>query len=382
MQRPLAVPSPSVYLRGLFAAVVCSLTLLSGCDQISRPGPGLEAITKRAGDLAGFTLIDVNADTIGPYILARHGDGGGTVGTGYSPRVRLAPGDMIRVNIAESKEGGLFSPLAVGGTGFSNVRVDHRGEISLPYAGHVPVAGLDTSGVEDRIKSRLAGVTFEPQVYVELVADHSNTVLVTGDVKAPGRFSLLEGPLTIIDAINHAGGSARPPYQTDVVLRRGRTVRRMGLSSIQGGRNIPLERGDEIVVESNFKVFNALGAVAKDGQIDFPKAEPSLLDGLATVGGLSNGLAHNTGVFVFRLVEPHAWQDDKGRWQPGPMIFRFDMSRPETFFFEQAFALKTNDTIYVTNAPTVEWLRLITPIATTMAAARGGISLQSNIASP
>src|SRR5438132_674449 len=159
MQRPLAVPSPSVYLRGLFAAVVCSLTLLSGCDQISRPGPGLEAITKRAGDLAGFTLID----------------------------------------------------------------------------------------------------------------DHSNTVLVTGDVKAPGRFSLLEGPLTIIDAINHAGGSARPPYQTDVVLRRGRTVRRMGLSSIQGGRNIPLERGDEIVVESNFKVFNALGAVARTGQIDFPK---------------------------------------------------------------------------------------------------------------
>ena len=110
-----------------------------------------------------------NADTIGPYILARHGDGGGTVGTGYSPRVRLAPGDMIRVNIAESKEGGLFSPLAVGGTGFSNVRVDHRGEISLPYAGHVPVAGLDTSGVEDRIKSRLAGVTFEPQVYVDCV---------------------------------------------------------------------------------------------------------------------------------------------------------------------------------------------------------------------
>ena len=108
----LCIAKKSVLSPGLFAAVVCSLTLLSGCDQISRPGPGLEAITKRAGDLAGFTLIDVNADTIGPYILARHGDGGGTVGTGYSPRVRLAPGDMIRVNIAESKEGGLFSPLA------------------------------------------------------------------------------------------------------------------------------------------------------------------------------------------------------------------------------------------------------------------------------
>src|SRR5207253_2538034 len=106
-------------------------------------------------------------------------------------------------------------------------------------------------------KGRLAGVTFEPQVYVELVADRSSTVLVTGEVKSPGRFSALEGPLTIIDAINHAGGPVRPPYQTDVVLRRGKSVKRMPLSSIEGGRNIQLQRGDEIVLEPSFRVFNA-----------------------------------------------------------------------------------------------------------------------------
>ena len=122
----------------------------------------------------------------------------------------------------------------------------------------------------------------------------------------------------------------------------------------------------------------AMGAVTKTGQIDFPKPEPSLMDGLATVGGLANNLAHNTGVFVFRLEEPHAWQDANGNWQPGPVIFKFDMSRPETFFFEQVFALKADDTIYVTNAPTVEWLRLIVPIAQTMATVRGGITLQSS----
>jgi polysaccharide biosynthesis/export protein len=311
-------------------------------------------------------------------MLERRGDSGGTVGTGYSPRIRLAPGDVIKVNIAESKEGGLFAPLSIGGTSFSNVRVDHKGSISLPYAGRVAVAGLDPQAVEDRIKNRLAGVTFEPQIYVELVADRSNTVLVTGEVKAPGRFSLLEGPLTIIDAINRAGGGVRMPHQTDVVLRRGKTVKRIPLTSIEGGRNIQLQRGDEIVVEADLKVFNALGAVSKTGQVEFPKTNPSLLDALATVGGLSNSLAHNTGVFVFRLEEPHAWLDDKGQWQPGPVIFKFDMSRPETFFFEQAFALKPDDTIYVTNAPTVEWLRLIGPIATTMATVRGGISLSTS----
>jgi len=217
---------------------------------------------------------------------------------------------------------------------------------------------------------------------VELVSDRSSTVLVTGYVKSPGRYSALDGPLTIIDAINHAGGPALAPYQTDVVLRRGKTVKRMALSSIEGGRNIPLQRGDEIVLEPDLKVFNALGAVTRTGQIEFPKPEPTLLDGLATVGGLSNNLAHNTGVFVFRLEEPHAWLDDKGRWQPGPVIFKFDMSRPETFFFEQVFALRPNDTIYVTNAPTVEWLRLIGPIAQTAATVRGGIALTSTVESP
>ena len=112
-----------------------------------------------------------------------------------------------------------------------------------------------------------------------------------------------------------------------------------------------------------------MGAITKTGQIEFPKSDPSLLDGLATAGGLANNLAHNTGVFVFRLVEPHAWQDDKGQWRPGPVIFRFDMSRPETFFFEQVFALKTNDTIYVTNAPSVEFNPPTTAPATTAAPA-------------
>jgi polysaccharide export outer membrane protein len=380
LQQPRLVPALREWMtRGIVVAVISLLAALSGCTEIPRAGPGEVAITKGGGDLAGFTLIDVNADTIGPYMLVRHSDSGGTVGTGYAPRIRLAPGDIIRISIAESKDGGLFAPLAVGGTTFGNVRVDDRGTISIPYAGRVPVAGLDLQRVEARIRSRLAGVTFEPQVYVELIADRSNTVLVTGEVKSPGRFSLLEGSLTIIDAINRAGGASRPAHLTDVVLRRGKEVKRIALASIEGGLNIQLQRGDEIVVEADFKVFNAMGAVTKAGQIEFPKSQPSVLDALATVGGLSNNVAHNTGVFLFRLNEPHAWLDSQGRWQSGPVIFKFNMALPETFFFEQAFALRPDDTIYVTNAPTVEWMRVLAPIAQTMATVRGSISVTNAV---
>jgi polysaccharide export outer membrane protein len=287
--------------------------------------------------------------------------------------VRLSSGDVLRVKISESKDGGLFAPLASGGTSFDNVRVDHKGTISLPYAGRVKVAGLDPQRVEDRIRSRLTAVAFEPQVYVELVADRGSSVLVGGEVKAPGRFSMMEGPLTLLDAIARAGGPALPPHQTDVLIRNGKKVTRIPLSSVQSGRNRQLRAGDEVILEANTKVFNALGAVTKTGQVEFSKLNPTLLDSLSQVGGLSNELASNTGVFVFRMREPKAWTDENGNWHEGPVIFRFNMSKPETMFIAQAFGVRPDDTIYVTNAPSIEWERQLRPIATTIATLNGTV---------
>ena len=50
----------------------------------------------------------------------------------------------------------------------------------------------------------------------------------------------------------------------------------------------------------------------------------------------------------------------------GPVIFKFDMSKPETLFMAQVFGVRNNDTIYVTNAPTIEWLRSLAPLAQTL----------------
>jgi polysaccharide export outer membrane protein len=363
----------SKLLRAATAAAFAA-TLLAGCTGIPRSGPAEKAFNAKQADLAGFTLINMDATTIGDYLVRKTSDGAGTGGVPAAPAVRLSSGDLLRVKISESKEGGLFAPLASGGTSFDNVRVDHKGTISLPYAGRVKVAGLDPQRVEDRIRARLTAVAFEPQVYVELVADRGSSVLVGGEVKAPGRFSLMEGPLTLLDAIARAGGPTLPPHQTDVVIRRGKSVKRIPLSTLQSGNNRQLRAGDEVILEANTKVFNALGAVTKTGQVEFSKLHPSLLDALSQVGGLSNELASNTGVFVFRMREPRAWRDENGKWHEGPVIFRFDMSKPETMFIAQAFGIKPDDTIYVTNAPTVEWERSLRPIATTIATVNGAVS--------
>ena len=351
---------------------------LAGCA-ISRSGPGESAITQAAADLAGFTLIDVSAAAVANYRVATTSDSAGTAGVAAAPASSLSSGDIVKIRISESKEGGIFAPLATGGTAFDNVRVDYKGTISLPYVGRVKVAGLDPQRVEDRLRARLAGVTFEPQVYVEIVSDRGSSVLVSGEVKAAGRFSMIDGPLTLIDAIAKAGGANKAPHLIDVVIRRGRTVKRVALLKVQGGYNQQLRAGDEVSLEINSKVFNALGAVKTSGQTEFSKPNPALMDALSQVGGLNGAEASNKGVFVFRLREPKAWLDADNHWQEGPVIFKFDFSKPETMFIAQAFGVRNGDTIYVTTAPAVEWIRRLQPIALTLSTLRGTVQFGNTI---
>ena len=349
-----------------------ALLALSGCA-IPRAGPAEKAITQDSADLAGFTLTEMSAAIVANYRVSADTDAAGTAGVPSAPAVALSSGDVVRVRIAESKEGGLFAPLATGGTVFDNVRVDHNGTISLPYAGRVKVTGLDPQRIEERLRSRLAGVTFEPQVYVELVSDRGSSVLVSGEVKTPGRFSMLEGPLTLVDAIAKAGGASKAPHLIDVVIRRGSSVKRISLARVLDGANQQLRAGDELTLVSAAKVFNALGAVQKAGQVEFATPNPTLMDALSHVGGLNPEAASATGVFVFRLREPRAWLDADNRWQEGPVIFKFNMSKPEMMFVAQAFGIRDDDTIYVTTAPSVEWIRQMQPIALTLSTLRGSV---------
>ncbi len=356
-----------------------ALLLLAGCSGIPRAGPLEKSITEESADLAGFTLIEMSANTVAEYRVASAADTAGTVGVPGAPEINISPGDVLRLRISETKEGGIFAPLASGGTSFDSVRVDHKGDVTIPYVGRVKVLGLNLQQVEERLRSRLTGVTFEPQVYAELVSGRGSSILVSGEVKAPGRFSLLDGPMTIIDAVAKAGGANKPPHQMDVVIRRGKTLTRIPLASVMSGRNQPLRTGDEVTLEANTKVFNALGAIKSTGQLEFNKLYPTLLDALAQLGGLDNTNSSSTGVFVFRLREPRAWLDADNHWQEGPVIFKFDMTKPEMMFITQAFGVRPNDTIYVTNAPSVEWTRSLSPIAQTMATIQGGIGLGKTV---
>src|SRR5699024_10134869 len=113
------------------------------------------------------------------------------------PELKMVSGDVISIMVADSAEdGALFAPLAAGGTVFEKVRLNSRGEISLPYAGVINLRGLTTIQAEQKVREQLKKYVTDPQVVINIVGDLGGSVLVAGDVNQPGRFSTLEGPLT------------------------------------------------------------------------------------------------------------------------------------------------------------------------------------------
>lgn len=362
MIKHFALPN-AISLRSIrTATAVVALLALAGCGSFfSGAGPTKGSIVRQAADTGTtYTLIPLSADTIVPFMRPPEAIPSSAVSPVLMTDIKLVPGDALRIMVSDSSaEGALFAPLASGGTVFEKVRVSARGSISLPYAGHIKVAGLSLPAVEGAIRNQLKGIAADPQAHVELIGDLSGSVLVAGAVKNPGRFSSLEGPLTLLDAINQAGGPVLEPHLVKVVLRTGNQANTFSYEDLLAGLNQPIPPHSEVIVERDRKRFVAMGAVGKPGLMDLPSKNPSLLEVLGSVGGLDEKSADARGVFVFRLSTPVVGEPVVS---PKAQVFQLDMRDPTSIFLARQFLVMPEDAVYVTNASVYEFQKLISPI--------------------
>lgn len=343
------------------ATALCLPFLLAGCGSLlSSAGPSRYAVL-HSEEEQNYKLVELSAQTIAPYMRPREVDPTADVALPSVPDIRFVPGDVLRVMIADSAaEGALFASLAAGGTVFENVRIDSTGKISLPYVGRIQVAGITPSELETLVRKKLKGITTDVQVQVGLTGDLSGSVLVVGAVKTPGRFSALEGPLTLLDAINRAGGPMLEPHLMKVVVRTGNKSYQFNYQDLLAGKNQVLPAGSEVVLERARKSFVAMGAVGDPGLHDLPSSNPSLLEVLGKVRGLNEAKADAAGVFIFRLVDERDPTTDE--ILPKAEVFRLNMKDPAALFIARQFLVQAEDAVYVTNAAVYEWQKLITPI--------------------
>jgi polysaccharide export outer membrane protein len=348
-------------------AIVLGLALgAGGCTALPGDGPWMGGAQSGSSEALPFDVIDLTPTTVVAYRQPESPDRPTSAGSNLSAAVHIviAPGDSLKVRIYERYGGNIFPTISGMAADLGVQRVAEDGTIKVPVVGVVQVAGLNLNQVEDRIIQQLGNKVQEPEVIVDFEAPRTQTVTVSGDVKKPGRWSILDDIRTVVDAINAAGGPsgggsqlAVPANQLEVVVRRdGQVILRAQLSDLLAGADIPVQKGDEIVVRSNPRVYTVLGAVLKSGNVEMTKANLSLLEALGNVGGLQDQRANKTGVYVFRMGDLLNNPTARAR------VFRLDLYQPVSVFVAQQFGVQARDVVYVTNAPLYEYDKLLNSI--------------------
>ncbi len=377
------------------AAGLC--VLLTSCSELPVSGPRHQNILTGAAtaeinspDSVAFdyALVDLNQSVVRHVFDIDADSFFRTFGKGRTPapEVLVGPGDILQLTVFESKSGGLFIPADAGVRPGNFVTlppqtVDHRGMLTVPYAGDIHVGGQTLLKIQQSIEERLQGRAIEPRVVVSFSEQVSATVSVIGEVNAPKKVTLTQNGQRMLDVIALAGGPRHPGYETFVTLqRRGRQATMFFDSLVlHPEENIYALPGDTIYVYREPRRFVAFGAVGVaagigassalsglSGQFSFDQERVSLAEGVAKAGGILDNQGNPGQVFVYRLERRDILANiglDLSKFPPAqtaiPTVYRANFRDPSSYFFAQQFPMRNRDVLYVSNAETVEVMKFL-----------------------
>ena len=124
-------------------------------------------------------------------------------------RYLIGPQDLLKITVLDEPE------LT------NNYRVDSDGFITFPYVGRVLAGGLNPGDLQDRIKNMLSPAYIKnPQVRVEIDQYKSQSVMVSGEVRQPGKIPMT-GAMSVLEALA-AAGSPTPAASSELTIARPR----------------------------------------------------------------------------------------------------------------------------------------------------------------
>ncbi len=133
-------------------------------------------------------------------------------------------------------------------------RVDADGTISMPYLKRVPLAGLSLADAQDKITAMLkADFLRNPQVRIEVDQFKARSVLVTGEVRTPGKVTLPGTTMSLLEALALAGSPTQNASNDVLVMHPPKpgerapepiTLNRRDLELGKSGRDVTLQDGD------------------------------------------------------------------------------------------------------------------------------------------
>ncbi|KFE33416.1 polysaccharide export protein [Thioclava atlantica] len=349
---------------------MASLLLLASCDVSATNFPvSNRSVTTTSDPVAGnIAIVRLSAANVATFGAAQDNSGGRTTlpASGYW-NYRVGTGDLLDIVVWDHPE--LTMPAGANRTpAESGLRVQSDGTFFYPYVGQVRARGRTPEEIRSDLAARLKEFIPSPQVSVRVVGYNSQTVSVTGEVNKPSRIPLTSSALTLLDAINEAGGLAEKADARRVNVRRGGRSYSVDLQAFldQGiTSNNPYLHNGDVVAVPRAKTMEAylLGQLVKPGPIDLTKDDVTLTEAVTAVGGLRQDQADARGVFVFRDTPA------------GVTVYQLDTSSAAAFVVGTRFYLHPQDVVYVTTAPVAKWNRVISNLLPTLNTARAANSL-------
>lgn len=292
-------------------------------------------------------VVVLNADNIGNFSSPAKGHTPSTLKNGDRWEYLVGVGDILSVIVFDHPE--LTLPAgpqrSVAESGFE---VGSDGTFTYPYVGSIPATGRSLNEIRLELAQRLSTIIPEPQVDVRMAAYNAQAIVVSGEVRTPNRQPLTAVPLTLVEAINAAGGATEVADLRDVHIQRGGRQYHVDLQGYFAAgltQNNALLRNGDVVNIPRRRATEAylLGEVARPNVVDLSQDVVTLTQAIARLGGLQQTRADARGVLVFRTLE------DKTR------VFQLDTSNPAGLLLGTHFVLEPGDVIYVLRSHLQQW---------------------------
>jgi polysaccharide export outer membrane protein len=274
---------------------------------------------------------------------------------------RLGPGDVISIVVWGHPDlsSGEFDPAATSGAPqqTAGTVVSKNGTIYYPHAGEIKVAGRTIAEVRAMLTKAIGKVIENVQLEVRMADFRSQHVYVVGEVNDPGIYNITDMPMTMVDAINQAGGFTANADPGNIILTRKGGISRIDLHALYQdadlSQNILLVHGDIVNVPDNraHKVF-VMGEVRRAGSLPISRAGMTLADALSDAGNIDMATANPYHIFVVR-------------GGPTPEIFHLSAREPDTFLLADRFPLQPRDIVYVDTADLVRWNKFVSNLLPT-----------------
>jgi polysaccharide export outer membrane protein len=220
--------------------------------------------------------------------------------------------------------------------------IDNNGNVQIPYAGSVHLAGLRIDQAQQVVYASLVKAFVKPQVTVRVASFRAKQVYVDGEVHTPGGVSISDIPMTLYEAISGAGGFASTADQSRMILVRDGVSYRLNLSHMlerdQNPANILLKDGDmlKVVSRDDNGVF-VMGEVNKPvTAIPLKNGILTLSDALSQAGSLNTSTADAAQLYVVR-----------GSQGVAPQVFHLDAHSPVSMVLANQLELQPKDVVYV-----------------------------------